>query len=109
LDNFTESIKTECLRRGVPNHPLANTNLYRLFRALKERSHTYFLVLQAPLGSRGGMYRVSVLYGPENSEFAPVLWIAKNNQSVTLSLRDAVDESLSTEIENPYDLDSLLR
>ncbi len=108
LDNFSEGITTECLRRGIPSHPLANTDLYKIFRALKERSYTYSLILKAPIGPRGGNYLVSALYGPENSTFTPVLMNLQNTRAIAASLRDAVSESQSAEIRNPYDLDSLL-
>lgn len=107
LDNFSESLRMECSRRGRSLHPWADVDLYPVFRALKEQSYTYFHVFQAPIGPRGGGYRISALYGPENSSFAPVLWIPDTRHTVAESIRGAVDKSQTAKLRNPYDLDSL--
>lgn len=109
LDNFSEGLQAECARRGIESHPLADVDLYATFRAIKERSYTYLLVLQAALGPRGGQYNVSTLYGPENSDYTPILWVQGNSRQVAESLREAAANSQTAEIGNPYDLDSLFQ
>jgi hypothetical protein len=108
LNNFSESLKAECIKRGIPSHPLANTDLYRIFRALKEQSYTYLLVLDAPVRSRGGGQSISALYGPENSLYPPVLWIPGIDRFIAEAIRGAVRESQVVQVSNPYDLNSLL-
>ncbi|MBN2267224.1 MAG: hypothetical protein JW725_02680 [Candidatus Babeliaceae bacterium] len=107
LGSFSKQLKDECQRRGR-NDLLSGLNLYQVFRALKEDSYTYSLVLQAPIGRRGGEYLISALYGPRNAAGDPILFVPDNNRSVIESIRDAVNQSQIVEIINPYDLDALL-
>ncbi len=108
LDTFSQSLQTECERRECP-YPLANTNLYNLFRALKEQSYTYSLLLQAPLRNRNGNVKASTLYGPPNTGYPPVLLLDKNNNAISNNLIKAVEQSQTEEIENPYDLDKIFQ
>ncbi len=107
FDDFQESLDQVCSRREMQS-PLAGVNLYKIFRALKEQSYTYAFELNAPIGSRGGSFRISTLYGPPDSAYDPIFWIPKNNDSVAESLHQAIDASRHQHLTNPYDLDSLL-
>jgi hypothetical protein len=109
LDNFSESLKDEYRRRGYSAHPLADIDLYRVFRALKDQSYTYLFILDAPIGSRGGSFKIQTLYGQPNSGYAPVFWIPDYCQSVANTFRSAVDESQSAKLENPYDLEIFIQ
>lgn len=107
LDAFSQSLRAECQQRGC-HFPL-RTDLYNLFRALKEQSYTYSLVLQVPLGDRKGIVKASTLYGPPNTGYPPILLLDRNRLDVCNNLIDAVDRSQTEEIENPYDLDKILQ
>lgn len=107
FDDFQESLAQACSRREMIS-PLAEINLYKVFRALKEQSYTYAFELNAPIGSRGGNFRVSALYGEQDSEHNPIFWVPKNNDNVAGSLREAIKLSRHTHVPNPYDLDALL-
>jgi hypothetical protein len=108
LDAFSEGLRAECERREC-TYPLAKTNLYNLFRALKEQSYTYSLVLNAPLGRRKGDVKVATLYGPPNTTYPPILMLDKTNLDISNNLIEAVELSQTEEIENPYDLDKIFQ
>jgi hypothetical protein len=82
-------------------------NLYNIFRALKEQSYTYSLVLQLPVGTRKGKIFLSTLYGPPNSGYTPLLWLKKTNSNIAKHIRDTVSQSHIENFENPYDLSIL--
>ncbi|GEM_PF-2565839 len=107
FDAFSQSLKEEYDRRKK-EYPLSQTNLYNIFRALKENSHTYSLVLQAPLGKKSGKVRVSTYYGNQNSSYAPVILLARNDVYINSRLRDCVEQSQQEIVQNPYDIDYIM-
>lgn len=108
LEVLSNSLKDECRRRRLP-FPLERTNLYNVFRALKEQSYTYSLLLQGPLGRLGGTVKASTLYGRPNTGYLPIIMLDKNDRHISDKLREAVCRSQLEEIENPYDLDSIFQ
>ncbi len=106
LNNFSTSFKEECKSRGK-DHPLSKIDLYQIFRALKEQSYTYSLVLQTPIGDRGGHFKVSVLNGLPNTHYLPIIIIPKNRKSVINCIRHSVNKSQTEKIDNPYVLDAI--
>jgi hypothetical protein len=106
LDSFSQSLAKECADRKIDD-PLSRINLYHVFRALKDQSHTYSLILRAPIGQRGGNVLLSTLYGPRNSGYVPLLLLGKTNAGIMKHLREAVNQSQITGVENPYDLSTL--
>ena len=107
LEQFSESLNNEIKRRNL-NHPLSKVDLYKLFRALKEKSYTFSLVLLVPLGVRGGSIKMTVLYGNQDSHYLPVIVLSHNDENVVNSLRRTIVESQQEELNNPYDLGALL-
>ena len=107
LMHFSESLKREIERRGL-EHSLSNVDLYKIFRALKEESYTYSLVLRAPIRIRGGSVKISVLYGNQDSSYLPVIILSRNDEEISNSLRDAIVDSREETLNNPYDLGTLL-
>ena len=107
LMHFSESLKREIERRGL-EQSLSNIDLYKIFRALKEESYTYSLVLRAPLRIRGGSVKISVLYGNQDSAYLPVIILSRNDEEISNSLRDAIVDSRKETLNNPYDLGTLL-
>jgi hypothetical protein len=108
LEALSNSLNDECRRRGLPL-PLDGKNLYNVFRALKEQSYTYSLLLQGPLGRSGGSVRSSTLYGKPNTGYLPIMLLEKNDSFISDKLREAVRRSQIEEIENPYDLDLIFQ
>ena len=108
LEALSDSLDTECKRRGLPL-PFDGRNLYNVFRALKEQSYTYSLLLQAPLGRSGGKVRALTLYGRPNTGNLPIILLDKNDKYISEKLREAVCRSQVEEIENPYDLDLIFQ
>ena len=106
LDSFSESLNRELKRRNLDS-PILDMDLYKVFRSLKERSYTYHLVLEVPIGRRGGKYLISTLYGPPNSGSDPFLWIPGNGAPVISLIHDAISESQTARINNPYNIDLL--
>jgi hypothetical protein len=105
LDAFSQSLRSEFEKRER-KFPL-KTDLYNLFRALKEQSYTYSLVLQVPLGNRKGKVKAATLYGSPNRGYPPLLLLSKNDIDIRRNLIEAVDRSQTEKIENPYDLDRI--
>ena len=106
FDQFSETLREEATRRGQP-HPLAGTDLYTLFRALREESYTSLFVLSAPLGPRDGRVLMQVLYGRPGTQRDPILLVQNYGDNVADRLRQVVNRSQITDVENPYDLDAL--
>jgi hypothetical protein len=105
LKTFSDSLEAECKRRGITS-PLAGADLYNLFRALKEQSYTYSLVLEGGFGRRGGSVRTSAIYG--HRQHCAFLWLARNDEHISRILQDAVCRSQTEEMTNPYDIASLI-
>ncbi len=108
LTKFSNSINRECERRKI-NHPIQQIDLYKLFRAIKEESYTYSMVLKAQLGKRKGDYIFSVLYGAPNSKYFPLIVINKNRESVAKNIWEAMADSQKMRYRNPYKLTKLLK
>jgi hypothetical protein len=108
LNVLSKGLEDECRRRGL-DYPLAGTDLYGIFRAVKEQSYTEALVLQSPLGRNGGAIKTSTLYGPPNSGNVPIMMLQKNDKHITGKLREAVSLSQIKEVENPYDLSLIFK
>jgi hypothetical protein len=106
LRNFTDSIRREAAKRQT-SHPLAEIDLYQAFRALKETSYTYQMVLDAPIGARGGSCKLSIAYPNPNDSYLPLVIFPKINANNIGIFRDAVVTFQKKDIENPYDLHSL--
>jgi len=107
LDGFCKSLKAEYEHRNR-EYPFPETNLYNIFRALKENSYTYSLVLEAPFGKRNSVVRISTYYGNPNNGYTPVIVLEKNNEYISNRLRDCVYQSQNVKLQNPYDIDHIM-
>jgi hypothetical protein len=108
LESFSESLKNICRIRKL-SHPISEIDLYKVFRALKEQSYTYSLVLRVPLGSRGGDVYLTTLYGNQNSGYVPIILLSRNNKNIGVNLYKAINQSQLVTLMNPYNLDALLK
>lgn len=108
LEALSGSLNTECQKRGLPL-PLDGKNLYNVFRALKEQSYTYSLLLQGPLARSGGNVKTSTLYGRRNTGYLPIVLLEKNDRFISGKLYEVVRRSQVEKIENPYDLDLIFQ
>ena len=107
FDSFTKSLKEELKHRDINQHPLADSNLYEVFRALKEKSYTYAQVLKVHYSTRGS-HLLTIIYGHKTTEFLPLIFISKKNSTIIKNLRESIVESGKEKIENPYDFKTII-
>jgi hypothetical protein len=101
-------LRNACRSREI-SHPITEIDLYKVFRALKEQSYTYSLVLRVPLGSRGGFVDLTTIYGNQNTGFVPIILLSRNNKNICVKLYKAINQSQLVTLANPYNLDALLK
>lgn len=107
LDVFSQSLQAEYKSRKKA-YPFEEMSLYNIFRALKENSYTYSLVLEAALGKKKGAVRIATLYGRPDNTYTPVVLLDRNDKYIANQLRDFVQRSQIERIENPYDIDYIM-
>lgn len=105
--SFTNSLKEELKFRKIDHHPLADANLYEIFRAIKEKSYTYAQVLKVHYSKRGS-HLLTIIYGHKDSASLPLIFISKNNSTIIRNLRESIVESGKKEINNPYDFTTII-
>ena len=105
--NFSKELRKELEKLRI-KHPLSDINLYNVFRAIRDRSYTYSLVLKVPYRKKSSHFLMSVIYGQEDSTYLPLLSFSRNNRFISRLIRECISDCQSNKIENPYDLHKLL-
>lgn len=107
LSSFAEDLAKECAAKRVKS-PLADVDLYKIFRAIKEQGYTSHMVQEVPLIPKRKQLKLSVLYGKRDKALPPILCIHPYHNIYLKELRFEIYKSQKIEYNNPYKLNAIL-
>lgn len=110
LTAFQEELAAQCTVRKKED-PLADVNLYELFRTIKAESHTASMMLSAKIGSRDGEVKLTGFFGTLEEPRDPVFRFLRSGYSFGAleNFRQAVAASQDPDLKlrDLFSVDSL--
>ena len=106
LTEFAQELARKC-DQGDWINPLADVNLYAIFRTLKSESHTISMDMGVHLGERNGRIDLTAYYGHDADGHTPLYCsLKKLTVGAREALRKAAAEAAVSTVVDPYEINA---